>query len=778
MDWLRRIWRRRVPHVLGVYFATGWAFVEVTAFLVGRYKLTDNLVDIVLAGLLVLVPAVVVLAWNRFGRDEGDRLTRAEVWAVVLNVVGGGALLWALFGGATVGRATTTVEVTGEDGGTMRREIPRADLLRKLVVFNLAGDEAAPPRDYESNALAFALTADLGQDRFVLPQRPNLPAHAQRLRAGADDEGRAPRKVMAEIAADYEAQRFVAGRLARQPDGLLATIEVFSVEPTRQIAVVEARGADACALADALTPLLRQHLDLAAERASAADDLPACELLTPQGEALAEFARSDVALIRRNDMAAGLAHLDRALEIDPAFAVAGINLAFAAYSIGQGERARAGVDAALRGIERLSEAQRFSVRAFDAELRGDFGAAERLRELWVELHPQDPLARQQLAMHYAARGNRLREALAQLEALHRLGRGFDATLLTIGAYRRALGDIDGAIEAFETYRGQHPDQPAPLLSLSDLRLRQGDAAAAERLLRDAAALPAGGTDARVRLVLFLAAQGRFDEATRELDLAQAEALLPQASASALQARIALLRDQGRLREARELVDQVVATQPNALQLITRVSLGIQLLDATAPPAARAPLLEAIDVAFPGDTDVAASMRAQSRWQVLLETDDRGGFEPVAHDFIAAIRRHQRDDFGYVVTFTEARLAELAGDAAGAARRYAEALAAARASTTVGLLLTETRMLRFALRAQRAARDWDAAAASDADLERLAPGAPVVLFERALLARDRGDAASASNLLDRILAITANGDPDHALRREALALRETLPPAAP
>lgn len=773
MTWLRRIWHRRVPHVLGVYFATGWAFVEVTAFVVGRYKLTDNLVDIAFAGLLVLLPAVVVLAWNRFGRDEGDRLTRAEVWALVLNVIGGGALLWGLFGGAPVGRATTTVEVTDEDGARVQREIPRADLLRKVVLFNLASDAAAAPAEHEANALAIALTLDLSQDRFVLPLRPNRPAYAQRLRAASDDEGLAPRKMMAEIATDYEAQRFVAGRLARRDGVLVASLEVFSVEPARQVAVIEARGATPCALADALTPQVRQHLDLAAERASAADDLPACELLTPVEEALAEFARSDVALIRRNDMDAGFGHLERAVALDPAFAVAGLNLAFAAYSIGQGERARAGLDAALRGIDRLSEAQRFAVRAFDAELRGDLAASERLRELWVELHPQDPQARQQLAMHYMARGNRLREALAQLEALHGLGRGFDATLLTIGAYRRALGDFDGAIAAYETYQRQHPDQPAPLLALSELRLRQGDAAAAERLLRDAAALQAGGPQARLRLALFLAQQGRYDEALRELDLAASGSRLPQDASGVLQARISVLRDQGRLREAAALVEEVVATQPNALQAMTRVSLGTLLLEASAPPEARAPLLAAIDAAFPGDSEIAASMRAQSRWLLLLESDDRPGFEAAAAEMVAAIRRFQRDDFGYITTFTEARLAELGGDVMAAARGYAQALAAARATTTVGQLLSETRMLRFALRAQRLARDWDAAEASATDLERLVPGDPPALLELALLARDRGDAARARALLDRILAATAGSDPEFALRREAQALRDAL-----
>jgi hypothetical protein len=146
MDWLRRVWRRRVPHVLGVYLATGWAFVEVTAFAVGRYRLTDNLVDIVLAGLLVLVPAVVVLAWNRFGRDEGDRTPPAEAWAAMLNARIGDTSLGRLFRSAPVGRATTTVEVTGDDGATTKHGIQRTDLRRMVMVCNLAADPAFAPR--------------------------------------------------------------------------------------------------------------------------------------------------------------------------------------------------------------------------------------------------------------------------------------------------------------------------------------------------------------------------------------------------------------------------------------------------------------------------------------------------------------------------------------------------------------------------------------------------------------------------------------------------------
>jgi len=50
----------------------------------------------------------------------------------------------------------------------------------------------------------------------------------------------------------------------------------------------------------------------------------------------------------------------------------------------------------------------------------------------------------------------------------------------------------------------------------------------------------------------------------------------------------------------------------------------------------------------------------------------------------------------------------------------------------------------------------------------------VLLERARLAHDRGDTARAATLIDRLIAITADGDPDYGLRREAQALRASLP----
>lgn len=773
MNWLRRLWRRRVPQVLGVYLATGWALVEVTAFFVARYRLTDNMIDIVLALLLLLIPAVLVLAWNRFGRDEGDRLTRIEVWACLLNVVLAGGVIVALFGNAPIGRATTTVAVTDASGAEMEREIPRADLLRKLVVFNPAGSISAPPPDWAASAFAMALVADLAQDRFLSPGRPVLPRQIERLRDGSSDVGRAPRKSMAAIAREIEAQMFLAGELAASGTGFHARIEVYAAEPTRLLAEVGAEGADLYALTDRLTPLIRPHLELAAERASAADDLPVRDLLTPSFEALAEMGRSDVAVFTRNDFEAALVHLERAIEIDPQFAAAGLTLAMSAYLTGQGARARAGIDVAMRGIERLTEPQQFMVRAFDAEMRGDVDAAERLRRAWVDLYPGDPIARQALAAHLAARGNRTAEALEQFEALRELGSGFDWALLQIGTLRRTLGDLDGAARAYDQYRKLHPELAAPLQELAELRVLLGDRAAAESLLRDAAATPGGGVQARLALIDFLVDEGRGTEAEAELAAAEALAAGEQDRLAIGRQRLVLLVEQGRYDEARNVLEQVTLSVPAALRAIERIRL--ESLFATHASAAEIDsLLARIEATYPGDADPARSVRALAQWGLFIEREDRAAFARAAAAVDAQIERNRRDDFRFLSAVSAGRLAELDGDHTAAARHYRSAFDGQRASTSGSAMISEARLLRFLLRAQRKAGDLDAASASASELERRVPAGVGALTERAELALARGDHAGARALAEQALARLQHADPDYPPKQRLEALLASMP----
>lgn len=63
---LRELFRRRVPHVLGIYLAGGWGVLEFTDWAVTRFQPAWDPTPAVLAALVVLLPPVALAAW-RFG---------------------------------------------------------------------------------------------------------------------------------------------------------------------------------------------------------------------------------------------------------------------------------------------------------------------------------------------------------------------------------------------------------------------------------------------------------------------------------------------------------------------------------------------------------------------------------------------------------------------------------------------------------------------------------------------------------------------------------------
>ena len=106
---MRKLLRRRVPQIVGAYLATSWVFLEFTSWAVNQYQLSPTLSNFVVTALLLLVPAVALLAW-RHGAPGEDRWTKTDAAIIgtvtsqhpgavqLQNVLGGGRLLDLLSG--------------------------------------------------------------------------------------------------------------------------------------------------------------------------------------------------------------------------------------------------------------------------------------------------------------------------------------------------------------------------------------------------------------------------------------------------------------------------------------------------------------------------------------------------------------------------------------------------------------------------------------------------------------------------------------------------------
>ena len=75
---MRQLLKRRVPQIVGAYLATSWILLEFTDWAVGQYALSPALTNFVVTTLLLLLPAVAVLAW-RHGAPGEDPWTKTDV---------------------------------------------------------------------------------------------------------------------------------------------------------------------------------------------------------------------------------------------------------------------------------------------------------------------------------------------------------------------------------------------------------------------------------------------------------------------------------------------------------------------------------------------------------------------------------------------------------------------------------------------------------------------------------------------------------------------------
>ena len=247
---------------------------------------------------------------------------------------------------------------------------------------------------------------------------------------------------------------------------------------------------------------------------------PAAEWTTRSPRALREFTQGleDQAKIYRMD---AVHHFEEALELDPSFVMAKLQLAFLYSS--ESERRRM-LDE-LREVDpgQLNPRERFLLAYRLARADGRDGDAQASLDAFLEHHPSDPYGiRVQCALDWeaqewdAAEGcyNRLLELHPTwVEARNHLG-----------YIAMARGRFDEAEERFRTYRYLAPDQANPYHSLSELFTVLGRYEEAEEDLAEVIRIKPDFCPAYTQLAEVGFLSGRLDLAERAIsDLESIEA---------------------------------------------------------------------------------------------------------------------------------------------------------------------------------------------------------------------------------------------------------------
>ena len=77
---------RRVPQILGIYFAAGWGILQFIDWAVNRYILSPHLIDFTLTIILSMIPSIFLLSYFH-GKPGADNWTRIEKIGIPSNII-------------------------------------------------------------------------------------------------------------------------------------------------------------------------------------------------------------------------------------------------------------------------------------------------------------------------------------------------------------------------------------------------------------------------------------------------------------------------------------------------------------------------------------------------------------------------------------------------------------------------------------------------------------------------------------------------------------------
>jgi eukaryotic-like serine/threonine-protein kinase len=205
-------------------------------------------------------------------------------------------------------------------------------------------------------------------------------------------------------------------------------------------------------------------------------DTPIEQASTPSLEALQAYSLGRKTLVGKGDWAAAVPSFQRAIRLDPNFAMAYASLGVGYSNLGETSRASENTKKAYELRERVSEREKFYIEShYYHYVTGDLEKARQAYELWAQTYPRDLVPPSNLGVIYENLGDH-DKALAESREALRLDPESGASYANLVAPYLYLNRLQEARATADEAQAKNLDSPPLRFKLYVLAFLKNDAA--------------------------------------------------------------------------------------------------------------------------------------------------------------------------------------------------------------------------------------------------------------------------------------------------------------
>ena len=216
---------------------------------------------------------------------------------------------------------------------------------------------------------------------------------------------------------------------------------------------------------------------------------PPENVTTPSLEALQAYTLGKQTMDVANDYAAAIPLFERAVSLDPNFAMAYLRLAQSYQPLSENDRCAENARKAYALRERVSESEKLGISSFfELVVTGNLEAARTSFQAWAQTYPRDEDPEVYLWFSYTAMGDYPKANGAALQAL-KLNPGSGNNVVNLAYTYQWIDQLDQAKATVNESRAHSIDSPWIPLVLYVVNFLQHDAAGMQKQVADATGKP-------------------------------------------------------------------------------------------------------------------------------------------------------------------------------------------------------------------------------------------------------------------------------------------------